>query len=231
MSSMSPGWYPDPFSSGGYVRWWDGERWGQSTAVQPGDSPPPPPGAAARPFPGPMPGGGSTGVDAAGGANLASYGQRVVAYLLDGMVQGLVLVPLVMWLEWPVYQDLSAALDANGGQLTQAMLDTLVQRAQQNSLWVTIATLVVTALYAVPQVALYGRTLGKRVVGLRVQSSDGAGVISWRQSLLRWMIQGAGWLICSLLLLIDLLWPLWDRPLRQAIHDKAARTIVIRDRG
>jgi uncharacterized RDD family membrane protein YckC len=178
-----------------------------------------------------MPGGGPVGPDVAGGATLASYGQRVIAYLLDGIVQGLVLVPLVMWLEWPVYQDLSAALDANGGQLTQAMLDTLVQRAQQNSLWVTIATLVVTALYVVPQVALYGRTLGKRVAGLRVQSSDGAGVISWRQSLLRWMVQGAGWLICSLLLLIDLLWPLWDRPLRQAFHDKAARTIVIRDRG
>jgi uncharacterized RDD family membrane protein YckC len=176
-----------------------------------------------------MPGGGAA--DVAGGATLASYGQRAIAYLLDGIVQGVVLVPFAMWLEWPVYQDLSAALDANGGQLTQAMLDTFVQRAQQYSLWVTIAALVVTALYAVPQVALYGRTLGKRVVGLRVQSIDGAGVISWRQSLLRWMIQGAGWLICSLLLLIDLLWPLWDRPLRQAIHDKAARTIVIRDRG
>jgi uncharacterized RDD family membrane protein YckC len=165
------------------------------------------------------------------GATLASYPQRALAYLLDGIVLGMVLVPLVTWLQWPLYQDLLAAIDANGGQLTQAMLDTLVQKAQQNSLWVTIATLVITAAYTVPQVALYGRTLGKRVVGLRIRPVEGAAVVTWRQSVLRWMIQGAGWLICSLLLVIDLLWPLWDRPLRQAIHDKAARTIVVRDRS
>ena len=168
--------------------------------------------------------------DLVAGVSLASYGQRVVAYLLDGIIQGIVLVPLVMWLQWPVYQDLLAVLDANGGQMTQAMLDKLVQEAQQNSLWVTIATLVVTAAYSVPQVALYGRTLGKRVMGLRVLPSIGSGSVTWRQSTLRWVIQGAGWLICSLLLVIDLLWPLWDRPLRQAIHDKAAQTIVARDR-
>ena len=230
MSSMPPGWYPDPFSSGGYVRWWDGERWGQSTSAVPGDTPPPPP---ARPFPGAMPRDTAVGsdTDLVAGVSLAAYGQRVVAYLLDGIIQGIVLVPLVMWLQWPVYQDLLAVLDANGGQMTQAMLDKLVQEAQQNSLWVTIATLVVTAAYSVPQVALYGRTLGKRVMGLRVLPSIGSGSVTWRQSTLRWVIQGAGWLICSLLLVIDLLWPLWDRPLRQAIHDKAAQTIVARDRS
>ncbi len=31
----------------------------------------------------------------------------------------------------------------------------------------------------------------------------------------------------GLLLVVDLLWPLWDRPWRQAIHDKIARTIVV----
>ena len=127
-------------------------------------------------------------------------------------------------------QKMLAEHDKSSRRMTQAMLDKLVQEAQQNSLWVTIATLVVTAAYSVPQVALYGRTLGKRVMGLRVLPSIGSGSVTWRQSTLRWVIQGAGWLICSLLLVIDLLWPLWDRPLRQAIHDKAAQTIVARDR-
>lgn len=230
MSSMPAGWYPDPFSSGGYVRWWDGERWGQSTTVVPGQEPPPPPAGASRPS------SGQTRSDfpadeAINDGHLASYGQRVVAYLLDALIQGIVLIPLVMWLEGPLYRDLTAALDANNGQLTQAIFDSLVQKAQENSLWVTLATLAVTFIYVVPQVALYGRTLGKRVVGIRVLALQGDGAIAWGQSMLRWMIQGLGWAICSLLLVLDLLWPLWDRPLRQAIHDKGAKTIVVKDRA
>ena len=229
MSSMPAGWYPDPFSSGGYVRWWDGERWGQSTTVVPGQAPPPPPHGAPRP----PAGQGQSHFPADGtvdDSHLARYGQRVVAYLLDALIQGIVLIPIVIWLEGPLYGDLTAALEANNGQLTQAMFDSLVQKAQENSLWVTVATLVVTFIYVVPQIALNGRTLGKRMVGIQVRSIDGDGVIGWRQSVLRWMIQGVGWAVCSLLLVLDLLWPLWDRPLRQAIHDKGAKTIVVKDR-
>jgi uncharacterized RDD family membrane protein YckC len=247
MSSMPAGWYPDPFSSGGYVRWWDGERWGQSTALEPGQAPPPPPSGARR-----QPGQAQpayswttpdqaraaypTGAQASGdvafdGTYLASYGQRVLAFLLDVVIQSVVLVPLIIWLEGPLYADLSAALDANGGQLTQAMFDSLVKQAQQNSLSLTIATLLVTGVYVIPQVALYGRTLGKRAVGLRVRSLAGAGDVTWRQSIIRWSVVAVGWSICSVLLVVDFLWPLWDKPARQAVHDKGARTIVVKDRA
>ena len=155
----------------------------------------------------------------------------MAAYVLDALIQAIVLIPIVMWLEGPLYSDLTAALEANNGQLTQAIFDSLVQKAQENSLWVTVATLAVTFIYVVPQIALYGRTLGKRAIGIRVRSLDGDGAIGWRQSVLRWMIQGVGWAVCSLLLVVDLLWPLWDRPLRQTIHDKGAKTIVVKDRA
>ncbi len=245
MSSMPAGWYPDPFSSGGYVRWWDGERWGQSTALEPGQAPPPAPSGSRRPLgrsqqasSGDTPDQGQsayqTGAQAFGelafdGTYLASYGQRALAFLLDVIIQSVVLVPLIVWLEGPLYADLSAALDANGGQLTQTMFDSLVKQAQQNSLSLTIATLLVTGIYVIPQVALYGRTLGKRVVGLRVRSLAGAGDVTWRQSIVRWSVVAVGWSICSVLLVVDFLWPLWDKPARQALHDKGARTIVVKD--
>ena len=52
--AMQPGWYPDPFSSGGYVRWWDGERWGASQTA-PADAPAADlaPGAPTPPAPAP----------------------------------------------------------------------------------------------------------------------------------------------------------------------------------
>lgn len=228
MSSMPAGWYPDPFSSGGYVRWWDGERWGQSTAVTPGQAPPPPLATAPK-YPGQPTQTSSGGIPTDEG-QFAPYGRRVLAYLLDAAIQAIVLVPIIMWLEGPLYKDLVAALNANNGNLSPEIFDSLVKQAQQNSLGVTIATLVVTGLYVVPQIKLYGRTLGKRMVGISVRAQKHDGPITWNQSVVRWLIQGLGWSICSLLLLVDWLWPLWDRPLHQAIHDKGASTIVVKDR-
>ncbi len=31
----------------------------------------------------------------------------------------------------------------------------------------------------------------------------------------------------GLFLLLDDLWPLWDKPWQQALHDKAAKTVVV----
>jgi len=44
----------------------------------------------------------------------------------------------------------------------------------------------------------------------------------------RWAVFEVFSLIAGgLLLIIDCLWPLWDKPWRQALHDKVARTIVV----
>ena len=42
--SMAAGWYPDPFSSAAYLRWWDGTAWSSQTRLAqnpPAQTPPP----------------------------------------------------------------------------------------------------------------------------------------------------------------------------------------------
>ena len=65
-------------------------------------------------------------------------------------------------------------------------------------------------------------------VGIAVRDAAGGGQIGAARGLGRGMIMSA-FVFGPILLVpwaLDMLWPLWD-PARQALHDKAARTVVV----
>jgi uncharacterized RDD family membrane protein YckC len=236
--SMQPGWYPDPFSSGGYVRWWDGERWGQSTAVQtpesapvvgaaPGAMPPPPPA------PGPY---GSYGAPASGGAPgapvatfaLASWGQRAVARILDSLIESVLMLPFVLWLVWPAFQTFLDSIPADAAAPSAAALEAFQRSLVEQSLMLTLISAAVTFLYEVPQNVRWGRTLGKRALGIRIRPLSADIGLDWRRATVRWGTYTLGAAIFSIFFTVtDYLWPLWDKPWRQALHDKTAKTVVV----
>ncbi|MFB4313101.1 RDD family protein [Actinomadura sp. 21ATH] len=88
--------------------------------------------------------------------------------------------------------------------------------------------------YEAVQLAVWGRTLGKRVMKLRVApKSDidaplpaGRGLGRAAAYPLLFTIIGALPLI-GLVSTLNVLWHLWDRPLRQCLHDKVAGTVVV----
>ena len=80
-----------------------------------------------------------------------------------------------------------------------------------------------------------GQTVGAKALGIRVVNLDGSPMtneIAYRRAAvlmlfnvasgITWVLRGLG----SVLLLLNVLWPLWD-PKKQTLHDKAAGTIVI----
>ena len=94
-------------------------------------------------------------------------------------------------------------------------------------------------LYEVGFLKAFQGTPGKLLLGLEVRLSATPGPLPWRAILLRYLAKiGVGlvsWVPFGVLLvwlygLLDGLWPLWD-PGRQSLHDKAARTQVVRRRG
>ena len=231
--AMEPGWYPDPFSSGGYVRWWDGERWGASTSVgttaptsnapgNPVPMPPPPAPASyggagyaeARPDAPPIP--------------LATWPQRAAARILDSLIEGVIALPFVMWLVWPAVQRFVEAVPTNGSAPSQEAMTALQGDLLAVSTTITVIAVVVSLLYQAPQNKRWGRTVGKRALGIRIRPFAADGPLTWGQVLSRWAVFEVFSLIAGgLLLIIDCLWPLWDKPWRQALHDKVARTIVV----
>ena len=133
-------------------------------------------------------------------ARLADPGARLVAAIVDGFVLGVAVVPVIL----------------------------LGVAARQAS--VTLAAMVFVAGYFAVFVALPARWAaraersgpGKRLMKLHVVGVDGRD-IGFGRGLLRAIVLILG----SLPFYLGWLWMLWD-PRRQAWHDKAARSLVIR---
>jgi len=88
-------------------------------------------------------------------------------------------------------------------------------------------------LYEGFQLDRFGRTLGKRLVGLRVvRVADGGpigGSIAWTRAGV-YTLPAIVPCLGTLFWLVNVLWQFWDQPWHQCLHDKAARTTVIQAR-
>lgn len=225
---MAPGWYPDPFSGAGFLRWWDGTRWGTQTRLA--DVPPETaPAGLVPPSAAPAPGRHSPlAAPTAAAYPVASWGVRLAGFLLDLLVMSVVLVPAYTLALWPAFTDLVAAIPTDGSAVPVSAVADFQARILAMSLVLTAMSLVVTFAYTVPQNVAYGRTLGKRIVGIRVRAFAEDRPPRWGEAIVRWAVLWGGSSIGGVLfLLLDCLWPLWDKPYAQALHDKASRTVVV----
>jgi len=91
---------------------------------------------------------------------------------------------------------------------------------------VMISTVIVAIIYYWLLTGYWGTTIGKRSVGTWVVNARDQSPVSLRASLLRALVFVLGGEVLPLFFLIDNMWLLWD-PRRQALHDKAARTLVV----
>jgi uncharacterized RDD family membrane protein YckC len=71
----------------------------------------------------------------------------------------------------------------------------------------------------------HGQTLGKRVFAIRVVPDTGGKLGVGQVAVRQGVMTALEWL-CCVGLLVDLSWILFD-PRKQALHDKAARTVVV----
>ncbi|AXK36519.1 RDD family protein [Streptomyces armeniacus] len=86
------------------------------------------------------------------------------------------------------------------------------------------AFLVFGLLYEALPTARWGRTLGKRLFGLRVLDVERQDTPGGRAAVVRWLTYNV--LMVLVIGVVNAVWCLFDRPWRQCWHDKAARTFV-----
>jgi uncharacterized RDD family membrane protein YckC len=250
--AAASGWYPDPLD-GRQERYWDGWQWSRTTRVREG-GPAAPPSWPAGPPPQQVPGYGQSaatpyappvaaarpGLRTADGVPVASWWWRVLAALLDGLFTGVVGVLLSL----PFLRDMFTALSAFWTEAVRAAqagqpppptpeVSGLVSTADQ--VLIGLIALVVGLAYHVIFLRLRGATPGKQICGLRVVPVDRGldrGALAWGSVLVRalvWVVPGV-WSPLFLVTVADVLLPLWH-PRRQALHDLAAGTQVVRPRG
>lgn len=134
----------------------------------------------------------------AGAGAYASWGSRVGAYLIDAIV-------------------LTAVFLAVGVLLRHAGSGVIL----------AVAIAIQAAYFTFFHGSERGQTLGKRALGIAVRGADDGGRISYAQALGRYVVVLAFSFGFVVLTIVDDLWPLRDAR-RQALHDKVARTVVVR---
>ncbi len=212
-----PGWYPDPWVWGGQ-RFFDGAGW-TGYAV--------PPPAPWWPVAHPAWKGARFGLPAAGPGSLASPGRRLGARLLDSLV----LLPVFALL---LGVTLAVAAPHFGPMFpTPTAAPATRATPTPGFVWLYLtflgvgtATGLVAVAYETVCTVRWGRTLGKRWLGIRPLRTDGR-PLGWGRALGRAAAHWAsGWF--GLLGLLDPLWCLWDGD-SQCLHDKVADTVVVND--
>ncbi|MEV0190776.1 RDD family protein [Kitasatospora purpeofusca] len=162
----------------------------------------------------------------------AGLGRRIAARLVDTAVLVVVGVAAGVPLGRSVEAHLQRKLDQArmASSLTRRQVDVwLVDGTVVGKVAVLLGILLfVGLLYEALPTARTGQTFGKRLARIRVVATAGAGPADrnrpgFGRSLLRWLVGQV-----SALLVVGLLWPLFDRPARRGWHDRAARTRVVR---
>jgi uncharacterized RDD family membrane protein YckC len=155
-----------------------------------------------------------------GGLPLADFGPRLLAYLIDvilvSIVVAIVAIPAFILV---VTQVVLPADDAN--------LDPFLALVPVVGLEV-LFSLGIQYLYSVELMLRSGQTLGKRIMKIRVIPLDPRLPLTRLTAFKRYAAQFLPSLFVGFYLLIDDLWPLWDKPFQQALHDKAAQTVVVK---
>lgn len=157
----------------------------------------------------------------------AGFWARFAALLIDGLLQ----IPIAIALLWPMFRamfdEISRTIDAGRVFDATAFVQTYRGRFAGAALVITV----IGYLYQAVMVGMWGATVGKFALGLRVRRSDGSEV-GWREAFLRPLLQAAVSIVgvvvpIGLLGPLDYLWMLWDKQ-KQTLHDKVAGTIVVR---
>ncbi|HZZ70825.1 MAG TPA: RDD family protein [Pirellulales bacterium] len=146
----------------------------------------------------------------------ASFGARVLAFVIDGFIIGIPSNVIMQAVKPP-------PAIGNGHSLAEVIR--LFSDYMAQNPWLQISVMLLTWLYfALMESSSRQATFGKSILGLKVATTEGRRLNLSEASLRFWAkYVGSFMLTCGLGCL-----PILFTPRRQALHDMAARTIVIR---
>ncbi|SNT61985.1 Uncharacterized membrane protein YckC, RDD family [Asanoa hainanensis] len=154
------------------------------------------------------------------GHPLAGFGDRFLAYLIDGLILSLATAVLVVPMMIVMFAAMANAAEQQSDDVGWIFLLFFALYGL-----VFLLQLAFTYLYFVEYQLRSGQTVGKRVMSLRVQPVSGRpldrGVLARR-----YLVQFVAGTFVPFFSFVDGLWQLWDQPLQQTLHDKAAGTVV-----
>ncbi|MGW7408316.1 RDD family protein [Streptomyces sp. NPDC054833] len=171
-----------------------------------------PPGGQPPPYGGGPYGSGGTPADPlAGMPPLADSGKRTLARIID-----MVLVGIVVWLVTLIFR-------VNELQMSSDRIEVGKGFAQ------SIIVAVLYVAYDTLLIAKTGQTLGKKWLGMRVANLEDGSTPSTQTSLTRALVLWIPFAFCCACIWTAIAggWSFFDKPYKQGLHDKAAKTVVV----
>jgi uncharacterized RDD family membrane protein YckC len=173
--------------------------------------------------------------------SLAEWWQRLLARLIDGLVVGVLLIGLWIPIVTSAMNRVRNVTYQFRGNLNSPAAQNAMNHAISQAFGqafgaiflLAVVGAVIMFVYDWVQHGLWGQTLGKRALGTRVVTADSRSKISGGAAAGRAAVYALPPLVPfvgGLFGLLNELWLLWD-PRRQCLHDKAARTVVVKVRG
>jgi uncharacterized RDD family membrane protein YckC len=166
------------------------------------------------------------------GQPLADFGSRLGAWLIDSaIVSAVLLVVAVPALFAVFFTVLRPAIDASIDESTvdnSTLPGDFIVTVLLVEGGIFVLAVVLQYVYQVEMMYRSGQTVGKRALKLRVEPIDPARRLTRGMAATRFLVQFLVGAFVPFFNLLDGLWMLWDKPYLQALHDKAAETVVIK---
>jgi len=161
------------------------------------------------------------------GQPLASFGDRFLAYLIDALIMtgvGMVVACPIMLLGFylpfvMIETDGSGTITGGGWSFGLFFLAYAVM---------FVLLMAVYYVYFVEYQLRKGQTVGKRSMNLKVVPVDPRAAMTRGVLGRRYLVQFVVGIFVPFFSWVDGLWQLGDKPYQQTLHDKAARTVVVK---
>ena len=165
------------------------------------------------------------------GFALAGLGPRFMARILDIIAVLLLNVVVNGYFAYQFALELAPIWQAAMADPFGPQPQATPRAAQLMWIMLIVATLL-WLLYEAPATGARGQTLGKRIMHIKVVGVESTEPLGFARAFRRWAPLGLwtpfwGCCIGVLFQLVDSASPLFDPRLRQAIHDRSARTVVV----
>ncbi|MFD8373192.1 RDD family protein [Streptomyces sp. NPDC059688] len=159
-------------------------------------------------------GGGRPGDPLAGMPPLADSGKRTLARIVDMILVGII-VWLLTWAFGVREYDLNSDRVEVGRSLAQSLIAAVLYVAYDTYL-----------------ISRTGQTLGKKWLNMRVANLDDGATPSGQTSLIRALVLWVPFAFCCACIWTAICggWSFFDKPYKQGLHDKAAKTVVVSTR-
>ncbi|MFJ2773315.1 RDD family protein [Streptomyces sp. NPDC087300] len=185
---------------------------GDGGGGSPYGTPPPPPPYGGDPYgSGGGPGGYGGQDPLAGMPPLADSGKRVLARIIDMILVGIV-VGLLSWLFGTSEYDIDPDKVNTGKSFGQSLLAAVLYIAYDSFM-----------------ISKSGQTLGKKWLGMRVANLNDGATPTLQTALARAAVLWLPFAFCCACIWTAICggWSFFDKPYKQGLHDKAAKTVVV----